>query len=123
LGRILDDILRNGSAYTGDGEGMGYIGETCGAVTGAFMLIGLKYGKVNVEDNGAKAKTYELVQEFTRRFTSINGGIKCKELLGFDLSIPEDLNVVKEKQLFDILCPKFVKDSSNIIEELLEMSK
>jgi hypothetical protein len=42
--------------------------------------------------------------------------------IGFDLSVPEDLNVVKEKQLFDILCPKFVKDSSEIIEELLEIS-
>ncbi|WP_242975830.1 C-GCAxxG-C-C family protein [Desulfosporosinus sp. FKB] len=30
----------------GFGAGMGYIGETCGAVTGALMLIGLKYGKV-----------------------------------------------------------------------------
>ena len=40
---------------------MGYIGETCGAVTGALMLIGLNYGKVHVEDNGAKDKTYDLV--------------------------------------------------------------
>ena len=28
----------------------------CGAVTGAIMLIGLKYGKVEVEDNAAKDK-------------------------------------------------------------------
>ena len=32
------------------GGGMGHLGETCGAVTGAFMLIGLKYGKTRVED-------------------------------------------------------------------------
>ena len=62
----------------GFGAGMGYIGETCGAVTGALMLIGLKYGKVDVEDNGAKDKTYTLVQEFTRRFkVDLFGGIKC----------------------------------------------
>lgn len=107
----------------GFGAGMGYIGETCGAVTGAIMLIGLKYGKVDVEDNAAKDKTYELVQEFTKRFKAINRSVKCKELLGFDLSIPEDLNTVKEKQLFSTLCPKFVRDSSEIIEELLEVSE
>lgn len=103
----------------GFGAGMGYIGETCGAVTGAHMLIGLKYGKINIEDNAAKDKTYKLVQEFAKRFTAINGAVKCKELLGFDISIPEDLNVVREKQLFNTLCPKFVRDSSEIIEELL----
>jgi C_GCAxxG_C_C family probable redox protein len=107
----------------GFGAGMGYIGETCGAVTGAIMLIGLKYGKVDVEDNAAKDETYELVQEFTKRFIAINGSVKCKELLGFDLSIPEDLNTVKEKQLFITLCPKFVRDSSEIIEELLDVSE
>lgn len=103
----------------GFGAGMGYIGETCGAVTGALMLIGLKYGKVAVEDNAAKDKTYELAQEFTRRFKAINNSVNCKELLGFDLSIPGELANVKEKQLFRIICPKFVRDSSLIIEELL----
>ena len=107
----------------GFGAGMGYIGETCGAVTGALMLIGLKYGKVDVEDNAAKDKTYEMVQEFTKRFKAINSSVKCKELLGYDLSIPEDLDTVKEKQLFSILCPKFVRDSSEIIQELLEVSE
>lgn len=107
----------------GFGVGMGYIGETCGAVTGALMLSGLKYGKVDVEDNGAKDKPYDFVQEFTKRFKAINSSVKCKDLLGFDLSIPEDLDTVKEKQLFRILCPKFVRDSSEIIEELLEVSE
>lgn len=105
------------------GAGMGFIGETCGAVTGAFMLIGLKYGKVYSEDNDAKEKTYSLVQEFTRRFKVINNSVKCKELLAYDISIPEEMNIVLEKQLFSTICPKLVKDSSEIIEELLELSR
>jgi C_GCAxxG_C_C family probable redox protein len=36
------------------GAGMGRMGETCGAVTGAFMVIGLKYGKTRVEDEETK---------------------------------------------------------------------
>ena len=105
------------------GAGMGFIGETCGAVTGAFMLIGLKHGKVNSEDNAAKEKTYSLVQEFTKRFIVLNNSVKCKELLAYDISIPEEMSIVKEKQLFSTICPKFVKDSSEIIEELLELSR
>ena len=103
----------------GFGGGMGYISETCGAVTGAFMLIGLKHGKVEVDDNAARDRTYALIQEFTSRFKAINSSVKCTELLGYDLSIPEDLVIVKEKQLFSTHCPKFVRDSSDIIAELL----
>ena len=104
------------------GGGMG-LGETCGAVSGAFMLIGLKYGNVYREDNENKKKTSSLVQEFTSRFRAINNSVKCKELLAYDISIPEDMKIVREKQLFSTICPKLVKDSSEIIEELLELSK
>lgn len=103
------------------GAGMGYIGETCGAVTGAFMLIGLKHGKFRVEDNESKEKTYALVQEYTRRFVEKHGSVKCKELLGFDISIPEDMKAVRDRQLFTALCPKLVKDSAEIIEDLLKL--
>ncbi|HEY8908727.1 MAG TPA: C-GCAxxG-C-C family protein [Desulfosporosinus sp.] len=106
----------------GFGGGMG-IGETCGAVTGAFMLIGLKHGNVNVDDKVNKRKTNSLVQEFTTRFKVINDSVKCKDLLAYDISIPEEMVIVREKKLFSTICPKLIKDSAEIIEELLELSK
>ncbi len=105
----------------GFGGGMGHIGETCGAVTGAIMLIGLKYGKVRVDDTAAKEKTYALVQEYKRQFVELNGSVRCKELLGYDISIPEEMNIAGEKNLFKTLCPKLVKDSAEIVEKLLEL--
>ena len=36
---------------TGFGGGMGRMAGVCGAVTGAFMVLGLKYGKMRAEDN------------------------------------------------------------------------
>lgn len=105
----------------GFGGGMGHIGETCGAVTGAIMLIGLKYGKVKADDNSARERTYALVQEFTRRFIEVNGSVKCKELLGCDISIPNELKSAREHRLFETICPKLVVDSSEIIEVLLEL--
>ncbi len=102
------------------GGGMARMGETCGAVTGAFMVIGLKHGKTKIEDKQAKEKTYGLVKEFVDRFKSRNGSIVCRELLGCDISSPEGSNLAKEKNLFATLCPKFVQDTAEIIEQILE---
>jgi len=102
------------------GGGMGRMGETCGAVTGAFMVIGLKYGRTAVQDTQLHEKTNRLVKEFVDRFKSLNGSIVCRELLGCDLSTPDGLKTFVEKKLRDTLCPKFVRDAAEIVEQLLE---
>jgi C_GCAxxG_C_C family probable redox protein len=68
------------------GGGMGRMGETCGAVTGAFMIIGLRHGKIKSEDEQTKEKAYSLVREFVEKFKSRNGSVLCRELLGCDIS-------------------------------------
>jgi len=103
----------------GFGAGMGRMGGTCGVLTGAFMVIGLKYGKTKAEDDQAKEKTYELVREFAKRFKSRNGTIVCNELLGCDLGTPEGMKLAKEKGAIGTLCPKFVQDAVEILEEML----
>ncbi len=101
------------------GGGMGRMGETCGAVTGAFMLIGLKYGKTRVEDEQTREKAYSLVKEFVDKFKSRNGSIACRVLLDCDISTPEGMKLVKEKELFTTLCPKLIQDAAEIIEQIL----
>lgn len=101
------------------GGGMARMGQTCGAVTGAFMVIGLKHGKLRAEDDEAKEKTYEIVREFVKKFKSLHGSIMCKDLLGYDLNIPEELKEVEEKQIWDDRCPEFVKSGVEILEKLL----
>jgi len=102
------------------GGGMGHMGETCGAVTGAFMVIGLRYGRTIAGDRQSQDKTDSLVNEFVNRFKSRNTSIVCKELLGCDLSTPEGTNMAKEKNLFATICPGFVRDAAEIIEQILE---
>ena len=97
------------------GGGMARMGETCGAVTGAFMVIGLKYAK----DKESKEKLYGLVNKFAEEFKLRNGSILCKELLGCNIGTPEGMKAVKEKGLIDTLCPKLVKDAAEILEEIL----
>jgi C_GCAxxG_C_C family probable redox protein len=103
----------------GFGGGMGCLGGVCGAVTGAFMVLGLKSGPTGA-DKAAKNRMYELVREFSRRFTARNGSIVCKSLLNCDISTPEGLVAGKEKGLFATICPKMVRDAAEILEEMLD---
>lgn len=111
------DALKVSAAF---GGGMGRMGETCGAVTGAFMVIGLKYGRTAIEDRESHENTTRLVREFVDRFKSINGSIMCRELLGCDLSTPDGLKTFVDKKLRDSLCTKFVRDAAEIVEQLLK---
>jgi C_GCAxxG_C_C family probable redox protein len=114
----LDNALARKIAL-GFGGGMGHTGKSCGAVTGALMVIGLKYGDQKPENaQEVKDKVYALVKEFSRRFSENHGSTECSQLLGCDLSIPENLAAAREKGLFTTLCPKFVRDAVNILESM-----
>ena len=66
------------------GGGMGRLREVCGAVSGMFMVLGLKYGYASPEDNQAKKELYKKVQEVAGLFKEDNGSIICRELLGLN---------------------------------------
>lgn len=94
-------------------------GEVCGAVTGALMALGLYGGYDSQEDPDAKAKSNALALEFERRFIGKNGSILCRELLGYNLSVPEEMEILKSMGLFSSVCPKMVADAVTLAETLL----
>jgi C_GCAxxG_C_C family probable redox protein len=100
------------------GGGMGHLGNVCGAVTGAFMTIGLKYSKVQDGENEKRDRGYALVRQFAEEFAAHNGSIICKELLGYDLSTPEGSARARERGLFRDLCPKLVQSAVEILEQM-----
>jgi len=101
------------------GAGMGRMQETCGAVTGAFMVIGLKHGKSNSEEEYLKQLSYDLVNKFTEMFRTRNKTIKCRDLIGIDISTKEGLEKARDMGLFTSLCAKYVQDTVEIIEIIL----
>lgn len=101
------------------GGGIARRGEICGAVSGAIMAIGLKFGRTEADDTLARDKTYEMVRNFMQKFRSRHGSIICKELLGHDLSTEEGYDRAEKDGLFENLCPKFVRDASEIVGGLL----
>ena len=102
----------------GFGGGMGHTGGTCGAVTAAYMVLGLKQ---SFDINSPKAnrdKLYAQIQEFKRRFKKFHGSINCTELLdGNNLGTPEGAAAVKEKGI-QRKCSKFVADAVEIVESM-----
>ncbi len=101
------------------GAGMGCMGEVCGAVTGALMVIGLKYGQTEARDKEAKAKTYERARAFGERFRAEHGSLLCRELLGCDLGTEEGMATARQKGYFIELCPKFVRGAARLLEDVL----
>ena len=94
-------------------------GEVCGAVTGALMVLGLQYGHADAQDVQAKTLTNAKTMEFINAFKTENGSILCRDLLGYDVSVPEDLAVIREKKLFSQFCPKMVESAAGILEKML----
>ncbi len=99
------------------GCGMGRLGEVCGAVTGAFMALGLKHGNPD-SNNEAKERSYGAVRAFAERFRDLHGSIRCRELLGCDIGTPEGMTEAKERNLFSTLCADIVRNAVKIVEEL-----
>jgi C_GCAxxG_C_C family probable redox protein len=107
---------------TGFGSGMGRMCEVCGALTGAFMVLGLKYGKVNTDGNrygNETETTYKLVAELAQKFATRNGSIYCRELIGHDLSDPAERAKVVEAGLFKTTCGKCIRDAMELLQEVL----
>jgi C_GCAxxG_C_C family probable redox protein len=104
---------------TGFGGGMGRMGKVCGAVTGAYMALGLARGMSSLADQQNKPAVYGLVREFSRRFTEKNSSILCNDLLGFDISTEEGHSAAEKLGLFKSKCPAFVGDAVKILEEML----
>ena len=73
------------------------LGQECGAVTGAFMVIGLSIRQPK-DEKDARFKAYDFVKRFKNRFEARHGTVMCRDLLGVDVGTSEGHEkAVKEK--------------------------
>ncbi len=92
--------------------------DTCGAVTGALMVLGLRYGPKNASDTTAKTDVYSRVVEFCSRFEARCGSVVCRDLLKCDISTPEGMEQARANNLFKTTCPRMVQAAAEILEEM-----
>jgi C_GCAxxG_C_C family probable redox protein len=103
----------------GFGGGMGRMAGTCGAVTGAFMVIGLVHSMTKKGDLPQKERSYEYIRQFAEAFRERNGSLVCRELMGVDVSTPEGFAASKERNIARTVCPKYIRGAAEILEEML----
>jgi C_GCAxxG_C_C family probable redox protein len=103
----------------GFGAGISRTGNICGAVSGAIMVIGLRYGKADPGDEAATTKTRALTRQFIEEFTDKNGSVNCTELLGYNLNDQDGYDAAAGSNLFRTTCPAYVRDAVDILERIL----
>ncbi|MFW9848068.1 MAG: C-GCAxxG-C-C family protein [Candidatus Thorarchaeota archaeon] len=106
----FDTCMKIASAF---GGGVAHTGSICGALNGAIMVLGLKYGGSPMEEQVNEAAV-KLLDEFK----ALNGTVICRELINHDLITDADVKHAFDTGAFKN-CPKYVEDVSKILESLL----
>lgn len=98
------------------GGGMGRLRETCGAVTGGFMVLGLAFGNENPKDLDTKLDGYRKVRDLNKRVVSIHGTSNCKSILKQHATQAQ----VKDRKHHKIICRQVVADAAANTYDILK---
>jgi len=104
---------------TGFGAGIGMNGEICGAITGAVMALGIRYGRDRV-DPAVNQRPYWYSMELLKRFRAEHGEIRCPTLLGLDIAKAEDLEEYYRRNLWVNRCTRFILSATGIARDIIE---
>jgi len=100
------------------GAGIGRMGLTCGAVTGACMVLGLRHGQDTAEGLEGRTRVYGMVQDFAGRFRARFGQLDCAALTGCDLASTAGKKAFADRGLHAGLCSFLVAGAVEILEEM-----
>jgi len=110
---IIDGIIPK--VATGFAGGIGRRGSVCGALVGAIMALGLRYGRDRLGDDNAyelcMAKSSECYSVFEKAF----GSVYCLALTACDLSEPEGRRIYRESGLRERNCTRYVEEAARIL--------
>ncbi|MCI8356784.1 MAG: EAL domain-containing protein [Lachnospiraceae bacterium] len=95
-------------------------GGTCGCITASLLILGLALGFYDSQDRElevyANNKTEELIRLFTEK---MDGAVNCRDILGKDITRPEEMAVIRQEGLILKKCPRALNVSIDILEEML----
>lgn len=93
-----------------------FVGDTCGAVSGAYMVLGLKYSNGT---NESRTLLKEKVLEFIDKFEAKQSSTKCENLLGINIKSDENLVKAFGDGTIGKVCPGCVISAVEILEEII----
>ena len=111
------------SIATGFGGGFGRQGMMCGCLSGAAMVIGMKYGNESKGNPEVRNRTYDKIKEFSRKFEQKFGEMNCADLIKLRLDNPDDRQIAADKNIFAIKCSAIVRETAAMLQEYVAMPK
>ncbi len=115
-GMSLEHAVRTACAF---GGGVAGTAQTCGAVNGALMVLGLAHATTEPGNGPARQNTYAATRSLLDRFRERHGSYNCRELLGVDIGTCEGRARAMREGLFVTRCPVFVRDAAAMAAELV----
>ena len=115
VGSDMSTALKTAGVF---GGGLAHHGHVCGAVSGALMIIGMKYNGVGTDYTSREYAFLigsALIEEFETRHQTID----CRQLTGCDISTSEGLKKFKDSGIYNNVCPQWIKEAAEILETLL----
>lgn len=95
-------------------------GGVCGCITASLLVLGMALGFYDSQDTEQEIYGNKKTEEFIRRFTErMEGVTQCRDILGKDISKPEEMAVIRREGLILQKCPKAIHISIEILEDML----
>lgn len=95
-------------------------GGICGCITASMLVLGMALGFYDSQDREREVYGNKKTEEFIRLFTEkMEGVTECRDILGKDISKPEDMAIIRKEKLILQKCPKALNISIDILEEML----
>jgi len=105
---------------TGFAAGIGRSEEVCGAVSGAIMGLGLKYGRNSLEETPQGKRPYEYAAALIQEIKDRHGTATCAGVLGLNLMDPGDLETYNELDHWNTTCRELIKEATALAWDLLQ---
>lgn len=106
---------------TGFGAGIGRHGEICGALSGAILGLGLQFGRNHPSETPEGESPYEYSHTMMNLFITRFGHIRCKDILGLDISSEEGLQKYREVKLWESKCRDIIQIATGLAYDFLEV--
>ena len=116
-----EDALALSSCF---GGGIGRMRETCGALSGMLMALGMTLGRYDVTAPDTKDRHYRLTQYAALRFRQETGSLFCYELLSIPHAVEIPVSAPRNEHFFKTRpCERVILAAVAIFDELMQAQK
>jgi len=107
---------------TGFAAGVARTGNVCGALSGAVMGLGLRYGRDAPETEPGR-RPYWYSRRLAEAFEEAYGSVTCPGVLGLDLGDPDDYRRYTEEDMWATTCRDVIKTATGLAYDFLQREK